>query len=296
VTTRTFYSAWFLKAGGIHYPLQWDVQQNGLPQASLFITKLEFNPNVPPDTFMIPEGVKTAFRNRVEHRGDPITLGSASRPIQEIVAGIVQIPGNFNTAIIRQDDGVVILEAPVSSDYSRSVIAEAHHRFPDLPIKAVISTSDSWPHIGGVREYVAQGIPVYALDLNQSILERLIAAPHRSEPDALAQHPRKPIFRIVSNKTFIGRGANRLELYPIRTESGERMIMAYFPEHHLLYASDLAQPFKSGSWIPQYLFELNTAVQREKLVVDRAFAMHMTPFAWSEALGQIQRAITPGTQ
>lgn len=292
VTTRTFYSFWFLKPGGIHYPYQWDVQQNGVTQASFFITGLEFNPTVPQGTFTIAENVKAAFRDRMTHASEPIKLGSARRPIQEIVTGIVQIPGGFNTTIVQQDDGLIILEAPVSSEYSKSVISEAHRRFPALPIKAVVTTSDAWPHIGGVREYVAQGIPMYALDLNQSILDRLVAAPHRFQPDALAQHPRKPIFKIVSSKTVVGRGLNRLELYPIRTETGERMMMAYFPEHRLLYASDLAQPFQSGSWIPQYLFELNTAVQRERLVVDRLFAMHMTPFAWSDVLGEIKRAVS----
>jgi len=27
--------------------------------------------------------------------------------------------------------------------------------YPSLPIKAVLSTSDSWPHLSGVREAVA---------------------------------------------------------------------------------------------------------------------------------------------
>lgn len=143
-----------------------------------------------------------------------------------------------------------------------------------------------------MREYVAHGIPLYILDLNQPILERLVAAPHRIQPDTLALHPHKPIFKVVSSRIVLGQGANRLELYPIRTETGERMMMAYFPEHHLLYASDLAQPFKSGTWVAQYLFELNTEVQREKLVVDRAFAMHLTPFNWTELLSEITRAMS----
>lgn len=286
VTTRIFYSFWALKPGGIHYPVQWDVQQNGMTQASVFLTKVEFNPTLPAGAFIIAEEVKAAFRDRIKH-ADEIRLGSPTRPIQEIAKGVIQIPGNFNTAIIQQEDGLIILEAPVSSVYSKSVIEEAHRRFPNLPIKAVVTTSDAWPHIGGVREYVARGMPLYILDLNQPILERLIAAPHLVQPDTLALHSRKTIFKVVSSKTVVGQGANRFELYPIRSETGERMMMVYFPEHHLLYASDLAQPFKSGSWIPQYLFELRTAVQREKLVVDRVFAMHMTPFAWSELLNEI---------
>ena len=107
------------------------------------------------------------------------------RPAAELAPGIIQIPGNFNVTLVKQTDGIVIIEAPISSGYSDKVIAEAKKRFPDLPVKAVISTSDSWPHIGGVREYVARNIPIYALDLNQPILDRIVAAPHHTNPDAL---------------------------------------------------------------------------------------------------------------
>ena len=49
----------------------------------------------------------------------------------------------------KQDDGIVILEAPISSGYSAKVIAEAKKRFPGIPIQAVITTSDSWLTLPG---------------------------------------------------------------------------------------------------------------------------------------------------
>ena len=293
VTTRIYYSFWTLKEGGIRYPLQWNIEQNGMPSRELFLTKVEFNASLAPDSFTIPDEVKAAYRRRLEAQGQDLRLGRPDQPIREIVGGVVQIPGNFNTAIIRQDDGLIILEAPVSSAYSIKVIEEAARRFPNLPIKAAISTSDAWPHIGGVREYVARGIPVYVLDVNQPILKRLLEAPHRARPDMQAQHPRRPDFRVVSDRVVVGKGTNRMVVYPIRTETGERMMMVYFPEHRLLYASDLAQPFNNGDWIPQYLSELNDAVRRENLSVERAFAMHMTPIGWSDLIAEINRATAP---
>ena len=38
----------------------------------------------------------------------------------------------------------------------------------------------------------------------------------------------------VSTKTIVGSGANRMEIYPLRTVTGERQMMVYFPEHALL--------------------------------------------------------------
>lgn len=296
VTTRIYYSFWTLKEGGIHYPLQYNIEQNGMPSREMFITKVDINAPLSVDSFDIPDEVKAAFKRGLSAQGRDIRLGRPDRPILEVASGIAQIPGNFNTAIIRQDDGLIILEAPVSSAYSVKVIEEAARRFPNLPIKAAISTSDAWPHIGGVREYVARGIPLYVLDVNQPILKRLLEAPHRSRPDLQFTRPRKPDFRVVSDKTILGKGANQLVIYPIRTETGERMMMVYFPEHRLLYASDLAQPFGNGEWIPQYLSELKDAVTRENLSVDRVFAMHMTPFAWSDLIAEINKAVTPSKE
>jgi hypothetical protein len=297
VRTRTYFSFWTL-SGGLHYPLQWDMERNGQPYKSLALTELKINPALPVDSFDMPDGTRKFFASRTPVTIEERPLGRPDRPAQEIAPGVMQIPGNWNVALVCQPDGVVIIEAPISSGYSAKVLAEAARRFPGLPVKAVVSTSDAWPHIGGVREYVARGVPVYALDLNRAILERLVVAPHHSLPDALARTPRKPIFRIVSQKTVIGAGENSLELYPVRTETGERMLMVYLPGRLLLYASDLVQgPGPDGSFfMPQYLSELMDAVQRNRLTVEMVFAMHAAPTSWTKITAAVGAATTESEQ
>jgi hypothetical protein len=142
-----------------------------------------------------------------------------------------------------------------------------------------------------VREYAARGIPIVALDLNRPILERLIKAPFVSAPDALAKAPRAPRFTWVAAKTTLGTGPNRMELYPIRGENGERMMMAWFPEHVLLYSSDEIMRDRSGGFfMPQYLTEVRDAVAREKLDVTRVFGMHLLETPWTEIEEAIRKA------
>src|SRR5206468_1361863 len=131
------------------------------------------------------------------------------------------------------------LEGPLTSSYSTKVIEDARHRFGGTVIKGVIGTSDAWPHLGGLREYAARGVPIYALDLNLPIIQRLLDARYATDPDRLARQPKAPRFRIVSAKTVVGQGASRLEIYPLRTVTGERQMMIYWPAHQLLYTSDL---------------------------------------------------------
>jgi hypothetical protein len=157
VTTRVYYSLWWLQEG-IHYPLQVDVFRNGMPDRSSVITRLEINLEVPANSIAISPGSRDVFAARPRLTVDDRPFGS--RPAQEPASGIVIIPGPWNSTIVRQQDGIIVLEAPMSSGYSSRLMAEAARRFPGAPVKAVITTSDAWPHIGGLREYVARGVPV----------------------------------------------------------------------------------------------------------------------------------------
>ncbi len=291
-TMRTYYGYWWLAKGGVHLPLQWNVEVNGLADQMFVVKQLGLDEALDEAALTIPQEVRAQFHSDapafdLESR----PLGDPKQPVQELAPGVVLIPGAWNVTLVRQEDGVVILEAPISSGYSARVIAEAHRRFPGEPIKAVVTTSDSWPHLAGIREYAAENIPIYALDLNRPILERFLAAPHTVKPDALQKSPRTPSFQLVSGKTLLGTGTNRLEVYPLRGETSERQMMIYFPEHRLLYGSDPFQRLPNAAWFyPQTVSELLDAVARERLVVDRFFMMHVGPTLWAELAPAVSAA------
>ena len=287
ITTRVAFSSWSLERGGVRVPRQWDVERNGLPESVLTMQSFELNPVPSPDAFSIPAEVRAAYAASATQSLDRPAFGSKSRPAKELAPGVVEIPSSWDVTLVRQDDGIVVVEAPISAAYSALVIEEAGKRFPGIPVKAVISTSDSWPHFGGVREYVARGIPVYILDLNRPVLSRAVTAPHTIHPDALASKPRRADFRVVSSRIVVGSGANRLELFPVRGETGERMMAVYFPEHKILYGSDLIQWGRGGP--PEYLSELVDLAARERLAVESAFAMHADPSPWTRVLDAVRK-------
>lgn len=283
VTQRITFGLWTLEPEGVLYPRLWDFSTGGQPDGTLEITRVRINPSIDPSEFTIPEDARE--RLIVDRRAiADLAFGTPLRPAHEIVPGVVQVPGSWNVVEIKQDDGVVILEGPLSSRYSTLAIEDARRRFEGTPIKAVISTSDSWPHIGGMREYVAQGIPIYALDLNVPILQRLFAAKYESSPDTLMKHPKPPVLRLVSAKTVVGAGSNQLLIYPLRTASGERQMMVYWPGQRLLYTSDLFTLQDKFVFLPQQVAEAVEAVTRENLEVTTAFGMHYDPVPWADVV------------
>jgi hypothetical protein len=295
VAIRTLFATWSLDPGGVRYPRQWSKEMNGQPYSTYIVNELKFNPTVNEEDFAIPEDVRQASIVLARDL-DEIPVGGSSRPPIEIAPGVEYMVAGFSATEIRQSDGIVILEAVVSSGYSAKIIEDAQKRFPGLPIKAVVTTSDSWPHIGGIREYVARGIPIYALDLNRPILTRMIAAPHKLHPDPLARTPRAPKFTFVSQRTMLGAGENRIEMIPFRTATGERQMMVYFPGQKLVYTSDLFAFRRDGSmYLPQFAKEAADAITRENLDATRIYGLHYNPIPFQQLRDAIAKFMGSGS-
>jgi hypothetical protein len=272
---------------GISFPTNLVEERNGIVWSSTQALDLKFD--APADATQFAMDAAAAKRSSESHGWSRPFDPEKSTPL---APGIDLFPGAWNSTIVKQSDGLLILEAPISGVYTKGVVEEARRRYPGSPIKAVLSSSDSWPHIGGVRFAVSQGLPVYILDLNRALLDRLVRAPHALDADELSRmkQPIKP-WNIVAGRTLLGSGANRVEIYPLRGASTERQYMVYFPQFRLLYASDTLALNEDGSlYDPELMHEVAQAVERENLKVDMVFAMHQGPTPWDTVMAQVQKA------
>jgi hypothetical protein len=291
-TMRTYFGYWWLAKNGVRLPLQRNVERNGLPDSVMTIDRLEIDGSTTRADFDIPDNMRQRFDD--DPKGgdlDALPLGDPSHPPVEMAPGITLIPGRWNVTLVHQTNGIVVIEAPISSGYSSKVLDEVRRRYPDLPVKAVVTTSDSWPHIGGIREYAARGIPIYCLDLNQPIIRRTASASHASHPDLQEQAKRIPRLVPVSDHVQIGAGANRIDLYPLRGETSERQMMVWFPGRKLLYGSDPFQRNEAGDYtFPQTVDELRSAAAREHLHPEKFFMMHIEPTPWDDLTQVVTKA------
>jgi len=287
VQQRTYFDN-FKLVQGITFPTNVIAERNGVVWSSEQALNVELNVSIDNKAFAMDAKVAKLSAgqpgwNRPFHAATDTALAP----------GIDLFPGAWNSTIVKEPDGIVVLEAPISGLYTQGVIEEARKRYPGQPITAVLSTSDSWPHTGGVRLAVSEGLPVFILDLNRPLLDSMVSAPHTLDPDALQNSGKaaKPAWKIVSKREEVGSGANRMELYPLRGASTERQYMVYFPEFHLLYASDTLALNNDGSlYDPELMNEVAQAVKRENLTVDKVYAMHQGPVAWSQVMALIQKA------
>ena len=287
VTTRTEYSNWHLLPNALRYPFSWNVERNNLPQSQITLTEVNCETasgreeRSAENEFARIQSALSSYR-----RPEPPPFRSIA-----VAEGVYQFPGGFNTHVVVQSDGLIVIEAVNGSEFNENFLAELEKRFPGKSVKALIVTDDAWPHCGGLRPFVARGIPVYALAENQEILEKMVTAPHRFAPDALQRAPRKFRFMPVRKRLTLGDGPNRLEIIPLRGAESERMVSVYFPERRLLYGSDLIQRAPDGKlYSPQLAQELIEMTQRENLQAATVFAMHSGPLAWQRLLEERKKA------
>lgn len=248
------------------------------------VSSLDLAASAAPDSVAIPDSVRAAFasvaasQRTLAERGTLPTLAPSP-----IAPNAVLYQGGYQSAAVKQPDGVVIIEAPESAAKSKAVLADVATRWPGVRVKAVVSTSPMWMHIGGLREYAARGIPIYALDVNVPVVRSLLAAPYAQAPDSLARVRVQPVVRSIGRITTIGAGEDRVELRPARGQQSSSMLVVYLPAQRLLYASDVVLPdafepvFVAGYWA-----ELERIVRREGLSVERVFAEHLPATAWGD--------------
>ncbi len=286
--TTIKYSIYWLYPGGIRYPAQWDVSKLDKPYLSTTFLDLQFQAKVDTTLFEIPDSIANV------PKPPPTLVNNLSLPTDrqiEIAKGIHSVPGMWNVGMVVQEDGIVVIEAPISSGYNKKHLELIKSMYPLKKIKAVVVTSDAWPHVGGVREFIAQGIPVYTHFLNEEIINRVANSDHSLMPDSLEKAPKRPIMNLLSEPIQMNDPINPIRLIPINGEGGERMTAIYFPKQNLLYASDLVQYSSRRTkkfFAPQYLSEIKAVVDKYDLSVDTVFAMHMSPIPWTDVLNALE--------
>ena len=285
--TTIKYSIHWLYEEGIRYPAQWDVFKLDKPYLSTTFMDLQFKTEMNEELFAIPDSVKN-----IPARPFPLA-NETPFPIDDLVEvakGVNMIKGMWNVGTIIQKDGIFVIEGPISSGYNAKHLDWIKQQYPKKTIKGVITTSDAWPHVGGIREFVARGIPIYAYSLNEEIIRKISTADHSLDPDLQETAQKEPQFRLVATTLEIDDPKVPIRIIPINGEGGERMMAVYFPKQKVLYASDLLQRSgrKKTFFAPQYLSEVKAMVDLHQLEVETVFAMHLPPTPWQEVLDALK--------
>ena len=286
ITKRFDFASFVLDASGIHFPAKWKVSTNGLEDGQVSLTNVKINS----ESVASPE-LPSEFNNDFaaflgQSANDMARHNFNGNEHVEVGEGIAMVPGReraYNSFVVKQEKGIVVVEAPYSNANSALVMEYAKSAYPHAPIVGVVSTDYFIFHLPGLPIYAKAGVPLYVLDANVERVQRLLSA--NTEPGVSARAAK---LHVIRERTEIGTGANRMVLLPFRGASSAKMMAVFFPEKKFLYCSDLYLPVAWGhDFWTEHLSEIRDLIEREHLEVQQIAGVSAPPHDWKELAAKL---------
>jgi glyoxylase-like metal-dependent hydrolase (beta-lactamase superfamily II) len=268
---------------GVKFPMNILQRQGGHP--TLDIRVVEFVPN---------SSAALEFRGNPPRGGGPVPAAGAASPTGSAVRIQPEKIGNGiwfltfgapQSILVEFSDHVIIIEAPSNDERTLATLAEVKRMLPGKPVRYLVSTHHHADHSGGIRAYVAEGIPVISHESNKRYYEEIFKNPHTLNPDHLARKPRALVIEAVKDKRVLADSTMRLELYHLRGNlHSEGLLVAYIPQEKLLIQADAFAPRPGVPPLPApspYTTNLVENIKRLKLDVERVAHVHggVDPYA-----------------
>jgi glyoxylase-like metal-dependent hydrolase (beta-lactamase superfamily II) len=219
-----------------------------------------------------------------------------ARQEQKIADGVWALtPGGEGSILVEFKDYVVIVEGPGNDAYTAATLAQVKKMEPNKPIRYVVNTHHHADHAGGLRAYVAEGIPIITHESHKRYYEeQIFKNPHTLNPDRLAREPRAPILETMKEKRILTDSDTTLELYVMPNHlHAVGLLIAYLPKQKLLIQADSYIPRPGAPPLPApspYTISLVDNVTRLKLNVERVVHIHGGISPYSDVLAAAGRS------
>ena len=268
--------------GGVKFPMHIVLRQGGYPTLEVRVADVQPNSAAARDLRANPQ----RGGGPSPTPGAPAAAAARVEP-ERIADGVwFMTPGAEGSILVEFKDHVVLVEAPGNDAQTLATIADVKKLRPDKPIKYVVNTHHHADHAGGLRAYVAEGIPIITHETHKRYYEQeIFKNAHALNPDRLARSPRAAIVESIKDKRVLTDGSMTLELHLMRDQPhSEGLLMAYIPNEKLLIQADAFAPRPGAKPLPApspYTVNMVDNIARLKLDVARVVHVHggTTPFA-----------------
>jgi glyoxylase-like metal-dependent hydrolase (beta-lactamase superfamily II) len=199
----------------------------------------------------------------------------------DVAPGVKVVVGpSHNILVVELPDHIATVDAPMYSRYTSAALDAVRNAFPGKPLRYAVATHFHYDHIGGIREFVAEGnVTVVAGRRTVGFFEQILRTDHTITPDRLQQAPVPVEVQGVDDKLVLpmADGGN-LEIHRIVTDHSDDTLIAYASGPKVLFVSDLwsatptpPEPFSYRGRLPVQLVD---AVTRLGLDVETVATGH----------------------
>src|SRR4029077_133420 len=135
-------------------------------------------------------------------------------------------PG-YREGVVLLRDTLYLLDATQGEERARADSAMIARLFPGRHAIVLVVTDLAWPHVAGMRYWVARGATVVSHRASRAFLERVLARRWTRAPDLYERRRAKTRFTFVPVTDSLALAGGKLRLYAIDGLGGEGAVMAY---------------------------------------------------------------------
>jgi glyoxylase-like metal-dependent hydrolase (beta-lactamase superfamily II) len=213
--------------------------------------------------------------------GDPGVLPSPEPDTVRVSENTFLLVSPFYTEVATlQRDTVWILDATIGENRARQDHEWVRRLFGDDRPLAVVVTDLAWPHVAGLRYWVAHGATVVSHPASEPFLRSVVEREWTLRPDALESRRARAPFRfrpVEGERLDLAGGAIRV--LPIGGIGSETAVMVWLPEAGFLWAGDYVQDSDAPT---TYAREVWRAARRAGIAPDRFAAQHHPLSEWEK--------------
>ena len=260
VPLEVFYYDWG-PAGedGLNFPGEVYIALDGNIVVKEMRSAITVNPALDSALFAIPAGIDATFDETLATRGLAnrqylqmfahygfIRDGFQTNLVaNEVAEGVHHLTGGSHHSLaVEQDDGIVIVETPLSEVRSAAIKGWAAENFPDKPISYAVITHHHEDHASGLRDFVADGAVPIVHEAAADFFTSIFQADSAIVPDTMAAGPVEATIEIVPSggSLTIEDSTRSVEVYELHQTHAEDAVIAYVPEAGIIFVSDLYSP------------------------------------------------------
>ncbi|NOT09527.1 MAG: hypothetical protein HOP28_15155 [Gemmatimonadales bacterium] len=184
----------------------------------------------------------------------------------------------YTEAVVLARDTIWVLDATQAEARAALDSAWIGRLFPGRHPIAVVVTDLAWPHIGGVRYWVAQGATIVTHRLSRDFLTRVVERRWTDAPDLLERRraTARLRLRLIDAPTDLAGGAVRV--VPLEGLGTEGALAVYVPGEKFLWAGDYLQ---NASRPSLYATEVARTMRARGIAPERTAAQHLPLTLWS---------------